>query len=86
MTFFLEYNFWSDLVQGVIDEQEEGPVERDVEEGGHQPGEVHIRAKKTTSFNQNLGNDEEEEFLIERKRIAVMAKWLLVLQTIELQS
>ena len=49
------YNFLSDLVQGVIDEQEEGPVERDVEEGGHQPGEVHIRAKKTISFQPKFG-------------------------------
>ena len=30
--------------------------------------------RKQLLSNQNLGNDEEEEFLIERKRIVVMAK------------
>ena len=30
--------------------------------------------RKQFLSNQNLGNDEEEEFLIERKRVVVMAK------------
>ena len=80
MTFFLEENLWSDLVQGVIDEQEEGPVERDVEEGGHQPGEVHIRAKKTISFQPKFGkwwggrvSDRKKEGCSDGKMIACTA-------------
>ena len=35
---------------------------------------ILLGRRKQLLSNQNSGNDEEEEFLIERKRIVVMAK------------